>query len=139
MGDLRILDKDVVNLRGAPANPRDADDGKERHVGTLFWGDTLEIGGKKDGRWQYELPRREWNATKQRYETRVYTGLLPAGVRFREEPLLKVRFVDVGQGDGAIVESPKGRLVLVDGGEEEHLRRYLNVAYAHVLKSRSLH
>lgn len=137
--ETRILDSDVTNLRGAPVTPRDVADGKERHIATVFWGDTLKITGKSDGRFRFELPRREWNTKAGRYETRVYAGLLPAAAKFRAEPLLKVRFIDVGQGDGAILESPRGKLVLVDGGEEEHMRRYMNVAFSHVLKTKPIH
>ena len=43
--------------------------------------------------------------------------------------MLKVRFVDVGQGDGALIETPEGHLVAIDGGEEEHFRRYLSTCF----------
>ncbi|HYP25016.1 MAG TPA: MBL fold metallo-hydrolase [Actinomycetota bacterium] len=39
--------------------------------------------------------------------------------------LLTVEFVDVQQGDAAIVESPSGKVVLVDGGESQLFARYL--------------
>lgn len=37
---------------------------------------------------------------------------------------LKIFFVDVGQGDGVLVEAP-GKRILVDGGPNTNLRRYL--------------
>ena len=37
---------------------------------------------------------------------------------------LKIFFVDVGQGDGMLVEAP-GRRLLIDGGPNTNLRRYL--------------
>ena len=42
----------------------------------------------------------------------------------RDSPGLKIFFVDVGQGDGMIVEAP-GRRILIDGGPNTNLRRYL--------------
>ncbi|HEV2764897.1 MAG TPA: MBL fold metallo-hydrolase, partial [Pyrinomonadaceae bacterium] len=39
--------------------------------------------------------------------------------------VLMVNFVDVQQGDGAVVETPKGRIMLVDGGENVMFARYL--------------
>ncbi|HYP24621.1 MAG TPA: competence protein, partial [Actinomycetota bacterium] len=39
--------------------------------------------------------------------------------------LLTVEFVDVQQGDAAIVESPSGKVVLIDGGESQLFARYL--------------
>lgn len=39
--------------------------------------------------------------------------------------ILKVDFVDVQQGDGAVVETPQGKVVLVDGGDNQLFARYL--------------
>jgi beta-lactamase superfamily II metal-dependent hydrolase len=58
--------------------------------------------------------------------------------KFREASVLKVRFVDVAQGDTAIIETPQGRLLLLDGGEEEHLKNYVSHAWAHILRDAPL-
>ncbi len=42
----------------------------------------------------------------------------------RDTPCLKVFFVDVGQGDGAIVESPFGNL-LIDGGPSRGFHSFM--------------
>ncbi|MEE8244704.1 MAG: MBL fold metallo-hydrolase [Pseudomonadales bacterium] len=42
----------------------------------------------------------------------------------REKAALKVFFVDVGQGDGAIIESPEG-ILLIDGGPSKSYYKYL--------------
>ncbi|MBX9590966.1 MAG: MBL fold metallo-hydrolase [Hyphomonadaceae bacterium] len=39
--------------------------------------------------------------------------------------VLKVNFVDVQQGDGSVIESPAGKVVLVDGGDNQLFARYL--------------
>ncbi|HEV2148211.1 MAG TPA: MBL fold metallo-hydrolase [Longimicrobiaceae bacterium] len=39
--------------------------------------------------------------------------------------VLRVDFVDVQQGDGAVVETPEGRTMLIDGGELQLFARYL--------------
>ena len=39
--------------------------------------------------------------------------------------MLKVNFEDVQQGDGCIIETPAGRVVLVDGGDNQMFARYL--------------
>ncbi len=125
----RYLDDDVIRLYefGKPAK-------KENLVATLAWGDRVNLVGPG----KIELPRRQWDEKKGRYVDVTKVCALPSGARFRDEPLLKVRFIDVGQGDGAIVETPDGQIILVDGGEEEHVRRYINVAYSHVLKTKPL-
>ena len=39
--------------------------------------------------------------------------------------MLKVNFVDVQQGDGTVIESPDGKVILVDGGDNQLFARYL--------------
>ncbi len=43
--------------------------------------------------------------------------------------ILKLDFVDVQQGDAAILETPAGTTLLIDGGEEQLLARYLAARY----------
>lgn len=129
MAETRYLDDDIVKLYAA-GQPRKA----ENLVATLFWGDAVRWLGKGE----VEILRRTWSQAEGRYRNQRLRCALPQKARFRAKPLLKVRFIDVGQGDGAIVETPGGQLVLIDGGEEEHLRRYVNVAFAHVLRTRPL-
>ena len=52
----------------------------------------------------------------------------------RDTPVFKVFFVDVGQGDGVIVESPEG-VMLVDGGPNMNLYRFLCYRYRNILKT----
>ena len=42
-----------------------------------------------------------------------------------ENKVLKVNFVDVQQGDGAVIETPDGKVILVDGGDNQLFARYL--------------
>ena len=43
----------------------------------------------------------------------------------KDSRVLRVDFVDVQQGDGAVVETPDGKVVLVDGGDNQLFARYL--------------
>ena len=43
----------------------------------------------------------------------------------KKNKVLRVNFVDVQQGDGAVVESPQGKVMLVDGGDNQMFARYL--------------
>ncbi|MEJ2700636.1 MAG: hypothetical protein P8Z70_13375 [Desulfuromonadales bacterium] len=52
----------------------------------------------------------------------------------RETPILKVFFVDVGQGDGAIIESPTGNL-LIDGGPNKGFHSFLRNLYGPTIDS----
>ena len=42
-----------------------------------------------------------------------------------QNKVLKVNFVDVQQGDGSVIESPAGKVILVDGGDNQLFARYL--------------
>ena len=135
--ETRFLDNDIVKI---PVYKRDAAGklaGKKIKTFVLFWGDQVRITGKQDDRHVVEFQQREWIDGK--YQTVKYEGLLPKKTIFRDNSVLKARFVDIGQGDGAIVESPKGQILFIDGGEEEHMRRYVNVAFSHVLRTKPLH
>ena len=51
-------------------------------------------------------------------------------VATREEAgILKVDFVDVQQGDASAIETPGGRIILVDGGDNQLFARYLASRY----------
>ena len=50
-----------------------------------------------------------------------------------------MRFVDVGQGDGAVVETPGGQVLFLDGGEELHMTRYVRRAFGHILADEHVH
>lgn len=46
----------------------------------------------------------------------VSAALVLAGCGYRPDGLLRVTFLDVGQGDATVIESPTGRIALIDGG-----------------------
>jgi beta-lactamase superfamily II metal-dependent hydrolase len=54
-------------------------------------------------------------------------GTKPADVVIEraKNNVLKVDFVDVQQGDGAVLETPKGQVMLIDGGDNQMFARYL--------------
>jgi beta-lactamase superfamily II metal-dependent hydrolase len=74
------------------------DNGK---FGKLLWGDVVQITKRSD-------PLCEVRARGMR-------GTIEAG-RLSSDPLLEVYFVDVGQGDGALVRLPSGKHMVIDGG-----------------------
>ncbi|MGH7845330.1 MAG: ComEC/Rec2 family competence protein [Candidatus Binatia bacterium] len=133
MAEIRFLDDDIIRLY-AHGKPRT----KANLVATLFWGDQIRV-VTEEGEEVAEMWRWIWDAQNRRYRWVRYLCALPARIKFRPGPVLKVRFVDVGQGDAAIIETPKGKVLLVDGGEEEHLRNYIKKAYSHILRTRPLH
>lgn len=55
------------------------------------------------------------------------SGIKPADVvRLKtEDTVLKFDFVDVQQGDASVLETPAGKVVLIDGGDNQLFARYL--------------
>ncbi len=49
----------------------------------------------------------------------------------REDRLLEVNFVDVGQGDGCFIVTPDDEFILIDAGEEDHMYRFLRWRFRH--------
>jgi beta-lactamase superfamily II metal-dependent hydrolase len=118
----RFIDQDRVNVKFADKTVTPV---------TLFWGDPVEEVGTVAAGTEIKLHVRD----RESHKWAEHTGLLPAGTKLRDDStVLKVRFVDVGQGDGAIIESPGGKLILVDGGEGENFRRYVAVAFDRTIR-----
>lgn len=128
------LDDDIINLYKLGKDRK-----KENLVATLFWGDRVNIVPQRDGEHVVELWLREWDPKDGKYRWKKQLCALPPQAKFRQKPLLKVRFIDVGQGDATIIMTPKDKVVLVDGGEERHLLYYIQKAFSHVLRTGPLH
>ena len=114
-------------------------------VTTLAWGDFVEV---------LETTASHLRVNTVRYETHPDGSILPVrteafivppksarkhdGSKLKPSDVvmpreastvLKVNFVDVQQGDGAVIESPDGKVVLVDGGDNQLFARYLAARY----------
>ena len=85
---------------------------KQKH---LLWGDWVRVEGDADDGW---VPVR----------VRGVTGWMRED-DLQEERLLEMVFVDVGQGDGALVVTPDDRHLVVDAGISDHMHRYLRWRY----------
>lgn len=134
MATLRYLDSDVVGVFEMTA---DGKKGRNR-LATLLWGDNVRWVRRTSFGHELEFTTRKWNDSARKYEWITQPAIVSRDVQFRDDPVLKIRFVDVGQGDAAIIETPGGQLILVDGGEENHLSNYVCSAWAHVLRTKQL-
>lgn len=78
----------------------------------LLWGDELTVlGASNDGRYLKVVGR------KSRGWMRLEETM--------QNPLLEVVFVDIGQGDGALVVTPEGKRFIVDAGKGDNMARFL--------------
>ncbi|HSL64548.1 MAG TPA: MBL fold metallo-hydrolase [Gaiellaceae bacterium] len=115
-------------------------DAEGEYVATLAWGDAVELVERRatgvtiayttfvpdaDG-----LPRPVRRTGVVRRGRSGAPPLAEAVVPKAEHPILKVEFVDVQQGDASVIETPGGRVLLVDGGDNPLFARYLAARFA---------
>ncbi|MBN2559520.1 MAG: MBL fold metallo-hydrolase [Phycisphaerae bacterium] len=111
-----------------------AQTGRKKYRRTLAWGDEVDVTKQTSTRIEIEtvyfdkqpdgsiLPVNETG-----YIEPKSSGINTADiVRPRNKnDVLKVNYVDVQQGDAAVIESPDGKVILVDGGDNQMFARYL--------------
>ena len=109
--------------------------GRKKFLRTLAWGDEVSVTKQTSTSIEIEtvyfneqpdgsiLPVKEVGFIEQRKSSGVKTADV---VRPRNQnDVLKVNVVDVQQGDGAVIEAPDGKVILVDGGDNQMFARYL--------------
>ncbi len=112
---------------------RDPD--RQRHLRTLVWGDPVEVTELTADYAQVQFTTFTQSAEGS-ITPRTTTGFIrpPKSSRIRvadllrpaaPNPVLSIHFVDVQQGDGSVIETPDGQVILVDGGDNQLFARYL--------------
>lgn len=81
----------------------------------LLWGDYVALTGPASNGWQP-------------VKSRGVAGFM-AEATLTDERLLEIVFVDIGQGDGALVITPDDRHLLIDAGQEDNMYRFLRWRY----------
>jgi beta-lactamase superfamily II metal-dependent hydrolase len=111
------------------------DKGRKKLLATLAWGDEVTVLTRTANHIEIELTRFREQADGSVLPV-ISSGFLQpsksSGIKLADvllageiSPVLKVNFVDVQQGDGAVIESPDGKVILVDGGDNQLFSRYL--------------
>lgn len=117
----------VVNVDLAKV--RDAD-GKD--LGTLAWGDEVEVLRRTTT--SFEIAYTTYRSGAEGPDAIKRSGFIrrrsaagaPESVAEKSgSRVLKVDFIDVQQGDASVIETPQGKVVLVDGGDNVLFARYL--------------
>lgn len=91
----------------------------EETLTVLAWGDVVGVVGDPEGE-TIEIQLDGKPAFVRRGKKKG-----PIFVERKQARVLKIDIVDVQQGDGAVIESPGGKTVLVDGGDNQLFARYL--------------
>lgn len=109
--------------------------GRKGLIRTLAWGDAITVLEEKTGYLEVQivdfveaddgsiLPQPRRGYVEPSKSSGLKAGDLVRPMSSNE--VLKVNFVDVQQGDGAVIESPDGKVILVDGGDNQMFARYL--------------
>ena len=120
---MAVIDKDFVRLY-------EREDGEYKAVATLFWGDEVQVLAPEPGdSADYTRVRAPqlWHGNG----TYFVRGDVP--VRDDTKPgILRMSMVDVQQGDGIIIETPKtGQIITIDGGDNKLFARHMAARFWH--------
>ena len=110
MGNVSYIKEDLVTV---------SLDGSERKM-VLAWGDAVEVIEYKNKRTKIRIRGRD---------ARPVTGTVKGRLPVQEEGVLQFSMVDVQQGDGMVLQTPNGRTILIDGGDNKLFARYLATRY----------
>ncbi|HEX8553467.1 MAG TPA: MBL fold metallo-hydrolase [Sphingomonas sp.] len=106
---MQYLDDDIVDLR--------RDDGEREQ---FYWGDRCQVIGEEHGAMRVVIHGARGP---------VANGLIDRRTGLRDTPLLRLSMVDVQQGDGLILETPGGKVVFIDGGDNQLFARHANARF----------
>lgn len=99
------LDDDIVDLR--------RDDGSSRQY---YWGDEVEL-LSTDVHGNHRIKVKGRNGP-------IDEGYVRKEAKFRPNALLRLSMIDVQQGDGMIIETPGGKVIFIDGGDNQLFARH---------------
>ena len=127
MSDERVIAVDLVSVYETAE--------KGGLIRILAWGDRVEVEDVTDEHVRIKTTRFETKPDGSIEPVPASGYIVPSAasgiephevVATREEAgVLKVDFVDVQQGDASAIETPGGRIILVDGGDNQIFARYL--------------
>jgi hypothetical protein len=106
---LKYLDDDIVNLRRA--------DGSE---GQYYWGDQCDILSSTPAGMHVAIHGKRG---------KIDEGMIDPGTNLRDTGILRLSMVDVQQGDGLIIETPNGKVIFIDGGDNQLFARHANARF----------
>lgn len=109
--------------------------GRKKFIRTIAWGDEITV--LKETSTHIEISTTVFRqqpdgGTLPEFITGYIEPSKSSGIKtadlimpLKSNQVLKVNFVDVQQGDGTVIESPDGKVILVDGGDNQMFARYL--------------
>ncbi|SFP30942.1 ComEC/Rec2 family competence protein [Variovorax sp. 770b2] len=127
MGTKYVINVDLADIWAAPD--------RKKLLRTIAWGDEIAVTKITSAAIEVEavvyVAQPEGSVVTEKTTgyivPRKGMKIKPADVVVKpaQNDVLRVNFVDVQQGDGAVIESPDGKVILVDGGDNQMFARYL--------------
>ena len=127
MGVQRVIDVDLAEVYAS-------EEKKEKEfIRTLEWGDGVEVENVTDEYVEIKTVRHEAQADGSIKPVPVPGFIVPlseirpeeVAVEKQNSRVLRINFVDVQQGDASVIETAKGKVILIDGGDNQLFARYL--------------
>ncbi len=114
---IQYIDDDFVRVRREPLS-------RSKARVTLAFGDAIEtLGTSDDGKYT--------RVRVHGYFDGPFEGWIKGAPPLRDTGVLKFSMVDVQQGDGLVLETPEGKVVLIDGGDNKLFARHLAQRFRH--------
>ena len=127
MGTRCVIDVDLADVFGQR--------GRKKLIRSVAWGDEVVVTKQASTHVEIETVAFEEQPDGSILPVRQTAFIEPSkssGIKAKDvvkprsqNDVLKVNFVDVQQGDGAVIETPDGKVILVDGGDNQLFARYL--------------
>ena len=103
MSEVRFIEEGFVKVRRKPES-------KSEKILTLAFGDPVEVVGTINGFTQIRVLS---------YSGGPFDGFVKGKLKVRDKGVLMFSMVDVRQGDGMVIETPEGKIVFIDGGDNQ--------------------
>jgi beta-lactamase superfamily II metal-dependent hydrolase len=106
---IQYLDDDVVDLRKENGS-----------TWQYYWGDACEVLSESGSRRHVRM---------HGLKGVVDEGFIAKAAKLRSAPILRMSMVDVQQGDGLILDTPSGKVIFIDAGENKLFCRHAAARY----------
>ncbi len=100
---------------------------KKEIITLLAWGDPIQVGAQSGDEYPVRVTLRKEmeDGSFVAEDVDAFVSMKAQFLDPSENDIVRLTFVDVQQGDAAVLETHKGTIVIVDGGENQMFARYL--------------